>query len=38
MKFIWTYELEPDALENWKEFGDCFYKGLGLKKLTKEIS
>ena len=35
MSFIWTYEFEENALENWEEFGDCFYKGVGLKKLSK---
>lgn len=35
MNFIWTYQLEENALEKWKEFGDCFYKGVGLKKLCK---
>lgn len=33
MNFIARYELEPDALENWVEYGDCFYKGIGLTKI-----
>lgn len=36
MSFIWTYELKEDALNNWKEMGDCFYKGVGLNKLTEK--
>ena len=33
MAFIRKYELEDDALENWEEYGDCFYKGTGLTKI-----
>lgn len=33
MDFIAPYELKKDALKNWKEFGLCFYKGVGLTKL-----
>ena len=33
MDFIAPYELNVDALKNWEEFGDCFYKGVGLTKL-----
>ena len=33
MSFIALYELSKDALDNWVEFGDCFYKGNGLNKL-----
>lgn len=33
MSFISAYKLKPGALENWDEFGDCFYKGNGLEKL-----
>jgi len=32
MDFIAKYELKEHALKNWKEFGDCFYKGVGLEK------
>lgn len=28
------YKLEKKALKNWKEFGDCFYKGVGLKSIN----
>lgn len=35
MKFIDFYKIEKDALEKWSSFGDCFYKGLGLERLTK---
>ena len=33
MAFIAPYKLNDKAIENWKEFGDCFYKGVGLTKL-----
>lgn len=33
MDFIAPYKLNEKAIENWKEFGDCFYKGVGLTKL-----
>lgn len=33
MDFIAPYELNENALKNWKEFGNCFYKGVGLTKL-----
>jgi hypothetical protein len=33
MAFIAPYKLKDKAVENWEEFGDCFYKGVGLKKL-----
>jgi len=33
MNFIAPYELNDKAIENWEEFGDCFYKGNGLTKL-----
>lgn len=32
MDFIARYELKLNALKNWTEFGDCFYKGVGLEK------
>lgn len=34
MSFMWTYELQEGALDKWEEFGDCFYKGVGLNKLS----
>lgn len=33
MDFIAAYKLEDSALADWKNFGDCFYKGVGLIKL-----
>jgi hypothetical protein len=33
MDFIAPYRLNDKAVENWEEFGDCFYKGVGLTKL-----
>ena len=33
MPFIARYELENGALENWEEYGDCFYKGTGLTQI-----
>jgi hypothetical protein len=33
MDFIAPYELRQNSLKNWEEFGDCFYKGVGLTKL-----
>jgi len=33
MHFIAPYKLNDNAVENWEEFGDCFYKGVGLTKL-----
>lgn len=33
MDFIAPYKLNEKAVENWKKFGDCFYKGVGLIKL-----
>lgn len=33
MDFIAPYKLNRNALKNWEEFGDCFYKGVGLTKL-----
>lgn len=33
MDFIAPYKLRENALNDWEEFGDCFYKGNGLKKL-----
>lgn len=37
MNFIAAYELKDGALENWEEFGDCFYKGVGLDKKVIEV-
>lgn len=34
MDFIAPYNLNENALKNWEEFGDCFYKGVGLTKLS----
>lgn len=33
MAFIGFYELKDGALERWIEFGDCFYKGVGLQRV-----
>ena len=33
MSFIAKYELDNDALGDWEEYGDCFYKGCGLTKI-----
>ena len=33
MDFIAPYRLNETSLDNWEEFGDCFYKGVGLTKL-----
>ncbi len=33
MDFIAPYRLNEGALDEWKEFGDCFYKGVGLTRL-----
>lgn len=33
MDFIALYELNENALDEWEEFGDCFYKGCGLTKI-----
>lgn len=32
MDFIAKYSLKENALESWSNFGDCFYKGVGLTK------
>jgi hypothetical protein len=32
MDFFAIYKLEKNALRNWKDYGDCFYKGVGLEK------
>lgn len=33
MDYIAFYRLNENALEGWKEFGGCFYKGVGLEKI-----
>ena len=33
MAFIAPYKLNDKSVVNWEEFGDCFYKGVGLTKL-----
>jgi len=34
MDFIAPYKLNDKAIDEWKEFGDCFYKGIGLTKIS----
>jgi hypothetical protein len=33
MDFIATYELQKNAIDNWTDRGDCFYKGNGLNRI-----